>query len=83
MFVVVSGEDRVMDVISSCEQRARSMQLSDPCKVLFFKEIFSPWHSFAADKVSTELIYNQIISSVKSGEYKIKEVILFLQSIKK
>lgn len=75
MLVIVSGNDHVMDVISSCEQRGRNMQLPDPCRVSFFKEIFSPWHSFAADKVSTELIYNQIIFSIKSGEYKIHEVI--------
>lgn len=73
MLVIVSGNDHVMDVISSCEQRGRNMQLPDPCRVSFFKEIFSPWHSFAADKVSTELIYNQIIFSIKSGEYKIHE----------
>ena len=73
MMVIVSGEDQVMDVISSCEQRARNMQLPHQLRVSFFKEIFSPWHSYAADKVSTELIYNQVISSIKSWEYKVNE----------
>ena len=77
MVVILSGEDHVLDVISSCEQRARKMQIPDPFRISFFKEIFSPWHHYAADKVSTELIYNQIISSIKSGEYRINEVIRF------
>ena len=75
MMIIVSGEDQVMDVISSCEQRARIMQLPHQLRVSFFKEIFSPWHSYAADKVSTELIYNQVISSIKSWDYKVNEVL--------
>ncbi|XP_028402029.1 myosin-VIIa-like [Dendronephthya gigantea] len=73
MLVIVSGDDHVMDVISSCEQRAKDMQIASSWKLGLFKEIFSPWHSFASDKTSTELIYNQIITSVKSGEFKIRE----------
>lgn len=76
MLVVVSGDDHILDVISSCEQKALSMQIPGKCKVSFFKEIFSPWHNFAVDKVSTELIYNQIISSIKSGEYNIPQVLI-------
>jgi myosin-7 len=74
MLVIVSGEDQIMDVISSCEQRARNLQLPHHLRVSFFKEIFSPWHSYAADKVSTELIYNQVISSIKCWDYKVKQV---------
>jgi myosin-7 len=74
MLVIVSGEDQIMDVISSCEQRARNLQLPHQLRVSFFKEIFSPWHSYAADKVSTELIYNQVISSIKCWDYKVKQV---------
>lgn len=63
-----------MDIVSSCEQIAKECNLQDGCTLQFFKEIFSPWHNPSVDPKATELIYSQIISSIKSRKYKIKEV---------
>ena len=74
--MVVGGNDHVMDVISSCEQIAKEFNSEDICLLVLFKEIFSPWQNPSFDLKATQLIYSQMISSIKLMRYTIKEVII-------
>nr|XP_023011302.2 unconventional myosin-VIIa [Maylandia zebra] len=68
-----SGREHVMDAISRCEQdtkRRGGQEQHAPWRLIFRKEIFTPWHNCSDDKLSTDLIYKQIIHGLKSGEYQ-------------
>ncbi|XP_070689056.1 unconventional myosin-VIIb [Pempheris klunzingeri] len=68
-----SGREHVMDAISQCEQEVKRRgghEQHAPWRLLFRKEVFSPWHDCKEDKISTELIYKQVIHGLKLGEYQ-------------
>ncbi|XP_047442774.1 unconventional myosin-VIIa [Mugil cephalus] len=68
-----SGRQHVMDGISRCEQEVKKrggQEQHAPWRLFFRKEIFTPWHDCKEDKISTDLIYKQIIHGLKFGEYQ-------------
>ncbi|XP_011472695.1 unconventional myosin-VIIb [Oryzias latipes] len=71
-----SARDHVMDAISQCEQEVKrkgGQERHAPWRLVIRKEIFTPWHDCKKDKVSTDLIYKQIIQGLKFGEYQSKK----------
>ncbi|XP_029971015.1 unconventional myosin-VIIa-like [Salarias fasciatus] len=72
MWSLGSGATHVLDAVSQCEQEMRrqgKQERDTTWKLSIRKELFRPWHSCQLDPVSTDLIYNQIIKGIKSGEY--------------
>uniref|UniRef100_A0A3Q1FHC1 Unconventional myosin-VIIb-like n=1 Tax=Acanthochromis polyacanthus TaxID=80966 RepID=A0A3Q1FHC1_9TELE len=72
-----SGREHVMDAISQCEQEVKKrggQEQHAPWRLLLRKEIFTPWHNCKEDKISTDLIYRQIIHGLKFGEYQTEKV---------
>ncbi|EDW71197.1 myosin-VIIa [Drosophila virilis] len=61
-----AGREHVLDVIASCEQR----QADAPWKLYLRKELFGAWYDPALDPQATHLIYKQILSGLKCGEYR-------------
>ncbi|XP_039985647.1 unconventional myosin-VIIa isoform X1 [Xiphias gladius] len=67
------GREYVMDAISQCEQEVKrrgGQEQHAPWRLFFRKEVFTPWHDCKEDKISTDLIYKQIIHGLKFGEYQ-------------
>ncbi|XP_030582566.1 unconventional myosin-VIIa [Archocentrus centrarchus] len=68
-----SGREHMMDAISRCEQdtkRKGGQEQHAPWRLIFRKEVFTPWHDCRDDKLSTDLIYQQVIHGLKFGEYQ-------------
>lgn len=65
--VRVEDGSYVMDAVSLSEQEAKEAGCEEEDgngKMIFRKEIFTPWHDSAADPVATDLIYSQVINFV-------------------
>lgn len=72
-----SGREHVMDGISQCEQEVKrkgGQEQHAPWRLFIRKEVFTPWHDSKEDKVSTDLIYKQVIHGLKYGEYQTEKV---------
>lgn len=54
----------VLDEVSLCEQEKDA-----PWRLSVRKEVFTPWHDSSVDPISTDLIYKQVITGIKSGGY--------------
>ncbi|XP_055868462.1 myosin-VIIa-like isoform X2 [Biomphalaria glabrata] len=70
--VRVEDGSYVMDAVSLSEQEAKEAGCEEEDgngKMIFRKEIFTPWHDSAADPVATDLIYSQVVEGVSTDEY--------------
>ena len=72
-----NGLDHVLDAVTECEQLARSqgrLESTAHWKLMYRKEVFTPWYSPSNDPMGTELIYRQIVNGVHNSEYKLHSV---------
>lgn len=77
MWSLGSCGKHVLDAVSQCEQEMRrqgKQEKDAPWRLSIQKELFTPWHKCSVDPISTDLIYRQVIKSIKSGEYTSEKV---------
>lgn len=70
-----AGKEHLMDAISNCEQYMKEQRIGEKSatwKLLLRKEIFTPWYNPCDCAVSTDMIFQQIITGVNSGEFRCK-----------
>ncbi|GFR97178.1 myosin-VIIa [Elysia marginata] len=68
-----SGQHRVMDAISECEQHTKQMGHKEShslWRLFFRREFFTPWYQPGLDPVSTDMDYQQVRRGLAMGEYK-------------
>ncbi|RUS81722.1 hypothetical protein EGW08_010529, partial [Elysia chlorotica] len=68
-----SGQHRVMDAISECEQHTKQMGHKEShslWRLFFRREFFTPWYQPGLDPVCTDLDYQQVRRGLAMGEYK-------------
>lgn len=69
-----SGMDHIMDAITECEQMVRCRgrpESTASWRLMYRKELFTPWYNPSLDEVATELIYHQIVDCVYNDEYRL------------
>jgi len=72
-----SGLDHIMDAITECEQMVRCHgrpESTASWRLMYRKELFTPWYNPSLDQVATELIYQQIVDGVYNDEYRLHHV---------
>lgn len=72
-----SGQHRVLDAISECEQHGKNLGMresSTAWRVFFRKEFMAPWYDPTRDPICTDLVYQQVKRGITMGEYRLDKV---------